>query len=201
MKTSHFGSLLSKQQNSHFEKFQVSMTQTIFNSLAKWGVHAKFHGIWRPFSQLKSGELKVQHPENWMEFGRLGKGSRFLADLLMSAPIWSIVAALMSAVVEFWSRGVPMSHVVVVFPAGLFLEDFVTLVALDHALSIHFNPFRSLPMLFGEVSQSGAFWQGPKSGQYYNWSELSFFDGPLEYYSGLAKWLLGANVNSGKWPL
>ena len=63
----------------------------------------------------------------------------------------------MSAAVEFWGGGVPMSHVVMVFPAGVLLEDFVTLVALDHALSIHFNPFRSLPMLFGEVSQSGAF--------------------------------------------
>ena len=73
----------------------------------------------------------------------------------MSAPIGSVVT--MSAVVEFWSRGVPMSHVVVVFQPGVFLEDFVTIVALDHALSIHFNPFRSLPMLFGEVSQSGAF--------------------------------------------
>ena len=63
----------------------------------------------------------------------------------------------MSAAVEFWSGGVPMSHVVVVSPTGMFLEDFVTLFALDHALPIHFNLWRSLPMLFGEVSQSGAF--------------------------------------------
>ena len=63
----------------------------------------------------------------------------------------------MSAVVEFWGGGVPVSHVVVVSPTGVFLENFVTLVALDHAFPIHFNPFRSLPMLFGEVSQSGAF--------------------------------------------